>query len=76
MDPVTVTIERDVLYEIKTALSECAEDLDAELRERYPESSLKYPGEKRRFARDRQPVLNARFCLVKLNELLPPEREG
>ncbi len=48
---------------LRAALKECADDLEAELRDRYKLTMDTYPSEKHSFDRDMVPVLNARKLL-------------
>lgn len=64
--PVSISVELELFRKIVSVLRECSEDLEAELRNRYPAEAMKYPGEQRRFERDMGPVEAARGCLATL----------
>ncbi len=66
---VAIQIDLELLQKVAKTLCECAEDLDAELRVRYPETTMHYPSEKRRRDRDMEPVVMARFYLSELGRL-------
>lgn len=68
-DPVTVQVPLELLKQIRLALRECAEDLDAELTARYGDSAEQYPSEARRYKRDRAPVVDAIYCCDQLDAL-------
>lgn len=62
--PVMAAIKREAVERAIAALNECADDLEAELRARYPEETIEaYPSERRRFERDMRSVLNARLAI-------------
>jgi hypothetical protein len=48
---------------LRVAVKELADELEAEIRARYPETTLAYPSEKRRHDRDMEPVHRARELL-------------
>jgi len=54
-----------VAQELADALKECADDLEAELKARYPIAHLAYPSQKLKYDRDMEPVLKARAALQK-----------
>lgn len=55
--PVRVWVPRDAVERARTALIECAQDLEVELRARYPEETIEAcPSMNRRFERDMAPV--------------------
>lgn len=65
----TVEIDLELALEIQRTLRVLCEDLDAELRARYPDDTLaRYPSEARRYRRDRVPVVNALYCLDQLKQ--------
>lgn len=65
--PVRVWVRRDAVERAKAALIECAQDLEVELRARYPQASAEaYPSVRRRFERDMAPV---RAALAAAGEL-------
>ena len=67
-EPVRVGVEPMVLGRAIEALIACAEDLEAELRSRYPTETVEqYPSEARRFERDMQSVNDARASIRELN---------
>ncbi|WP_428516341.1 hypothetical protein [Roseovarius sp.] len=66
-EPVTVRVEPQVLGRAVEALIALSDDLEAELRARYPEEVLKYPSEARRYRRDMQAVQDGRRSIQELN---------
>lgn len=57
-------VPNQTFIDLCAAARECAEDLEAELQERYPEHTRsKYPSEARRFERDMEPVRKVRTAL-------------
>ena len=69
MEPVCIQIPLELLKQIRLALRECSEDLDAELKVRYGEG-VTHPTEERRLRRDRGPVVDAQYCLGQLAEII------
>lgn len=50
---------------LREALEECADDLEAEVNDRYPPSQMAaYPDQQRKRERDMQPVVKARAALA------------
>ena len=54
---------RTISAELAGALEEVAGDLEAEIHGKYPPETLIYPGEKRRYVRDIEPVKKAQTAL-------------
>lgn len=69
-DAIKLHVDETLMRQIVLALKECAEDLDALLTERYWHA-VHYPGEERRWKRDRAPVVDALYCLDRLREDRP-----
>ncbi|MDR7229932.1 hypothetical protein J2X45_001013 [Caulobacter sp. BE264] len=57
----------DLITRLEQALTECADDLAAEIEERYRETK-DHPAMKRRYDRDMTPVENARALLRAIKE--------
>ncbi len=55
----------ELINELLAALKECADDLESELKARYPIAHLAYPSQKLKFDRDMAPVIKARELLKK-----------
>ena len=69
-EPVTVKVELQILGRAVEALIACSDDLEAELRGRYPDDTVsRYPSEARRFARDMAAVKDARASILELNRI-------
>ncbi|MEL6239432.1 MAG: hypothetical protein AAFQ90_12690 [Pseudomonadota bacterium] len=67
---MTHQVEGDVLGRAIEALIACADDLEAELRARYPEETTRqYPSEARRFERDMEAVRAARNSVREINRV-------
>jgi hypothetical protein len=49
---------------LRSLLSECADDLEAEIKDRYAGTQGIYPDERRRFDRDMEPVHRARAAII------------
>lgn len=68
--PVTVPVERDSLTALLSAAQEVAEDLGAELADRYgPEP--RSPSEARRYARDLEPVTRLNGLVAEIRSRTP-----
>ncbi|WP_306127918.1 hypothetical protein [Roseovarius sp. MMSF_3350] len=68
-EPVTVGVETQILGRAVEALIALSDDLEAELRARYPEEVLKYASEARRYRRDMQAVQDGRRSIQELNRI-------
>jgi hypothetical protein len=58
-----MTEQLDIVERLRAALKECADDLEAEIRDRYKLTMDVYPSEKRKFDRDMASVIAARKLL-------------
>lgn len=68
-EPVTVGVEPQVLGRAVEALIALSDDLEAELKARFPEEVMKYPSEARRYRRDMQAVQDGRRSIQELNRI-------
>lgn len=66
---VKIMVPLSLAKMIRTALTECAEDLETEISGRY-KGRLSNPTEKRRYDNDRKPVVDALYCVDALNEII------
>jgi len=64
----------DVVAALVEALRECADDLEAEVNDRYPPSQMAaYPDQQRKRERDMQPVAEARAALARYHAAANPD---
>jgi len=61
--PITLNAAADEIVRLRAVLRECADDLETEIKARYPAQVQIYPSEKRRFDRDMEMVNRARELL-------------
>ena len=62
--PPLYAADNPAIVALVESLTECADDLEGELKARYPDALLTYPGERRKYDRDMAPVIAARAALA------------